>query len=386
MPADTRSTVMTTASISKMVQKQAGRAKEKILQNFGKADKTTDEVYEQYEANFNRQQANASRLNREVANYIRCARAMAAASKALLETSQDIFEPDWAGADQVYAQAQNSDILWTDFVHKLQEATLGPLQHYNSQFPELRKKMDKRGRKLVDYDSMRHQVEALQKSNKRDEYKMAKCRDQLEHARVTYDALNKELYTTLPTVYDERVHRTATTLQNLYTAEAAHMREAVKISTEMQGIAENLVAEDSKGVYKTKRGQPTALKPVNFSAPAQATNEVPPREEVGRPYEEIQFEDRAQVNGTASVAPGSVNTKIPAGATTEGLAAGVLFQVKATYKYEREDVDELSFDVGDVVNVVEYEDPEDMEEGWLCGYLTDPAVKGLFPANFTKTL
>ena len=33
--------------------------------------------------------------------------------------------------------------------------------------------------------------------------------------------------------------------------------------------------------------------------------------------------------------------------------------MKASYKYQAEDVDELAFEVGEVINVVEYEDPED---------------------------
>jgi amphiphysin len=47
------------------------------------------------------------------------------------------------------------------------------------------------------------------------------------------------------------------------------------------------------------------------------------------------------------------------GATTTNLPAGVLYRVKATYRYVREDTDELSFESGDIINVVEYEDPED---------------------------
>ena len=34
-------------------------------------------------------------------------------------------------------------------------------------------------------------------------------------------------------------------------------------------------------------------------------------------------------------------------------------QVKACYKYQAEDVDELNFEVGEIVNVVEYDDPEE---------------------------
>lgn len=57
-------------------------------------------------------------------------------------------------------------------------------------FP-LQKKIDKRGRKLVDYDSQRHQLENLQRASRRDEYKIARARDALETARTTYEALNK---------------------------------------------------------------------------------------------------------------------------------------------------------------------------------------------------
>lgn len=47
------------------------------------------------------------------------------------------------------------------------------------------------------------------------------------------------------------------------------------------------------------------------------------------------------------------------GATTDNLPAGVLYRVKATYKYTREDVDELSFEVGEIISVIEYDDPEE---------------------------
>lgn len=50
---------------------------------------------------------------------------------------------------------------------------------------------------------------------------------------------------------------------------------------------------------------------------------------------------------------------LPAGATTNNLPPGVLYRVKATYKYSREDMDELSFEVGEIIRVVEYDDPEE---------------------------
>ncbi len=47
------------------------------------------------------------------------------------------------------------------------------------------------------------------------------------------------------------------------------------------------------------------------------------------------------------------------GANTDNLPPGVLYKVKATYKYTQEDVDELSFEVGEIIRVVEYDDPEE---------------------------
>ena len=54
------------------------------------------------------------------------------------------------------------------------------------------------------------------------------------------------------------------------------------------------------------------------------------------------------------------------GATTDNLDPGVLYQVKASYKYQAEDVDELNFEVGEVIDVVEYDDPEEQVFWWTC--------------------
>ena len=48
-----------------------------------------------------------------------------------------------------------------------------------------------------------------------------------------------------------------------------------------------------------------------------------------------------------------------AGASTDNLPPGVLYKVKATYKYQAEDMDELAFEVGELIQVVEYDDPEE---------------------------
>jgi hypothetical protein len=41
-------------------------------------------------------------------------------------------------------------------------------------------------------------------------------------------------------------------------------------------------------------------------------------------------------------------------------------QVKAAYKYQAEDVDELNFEVGEIIQVVEYDDPDEQVLDILC--------------------
>jgi amphiphysin len=100
--------------------------------------------------------------------------AMQAASKNLMETLSEVYEGNWVGHDLLYVQAQNQEMLWADLSHKLSDQVLIPLNTYQGQFPEMRKKIDKRGRKLIDYDKERHAIQQLQTNPNRNEAKFAR--------------------------------------------------------------------------------------------------------------------------------------------------------------------------------------------------------------------
>lgn len=140
--------------------------------------------------NFNRQQTNANKLQKEFNNYIRCVRgelpnprnqsnidnktgfiyfaAAQTASKSLMDAVCEIYEPQWSGYDALQAQSAASESLWLDFAHKLGDQVLIPLNTYTGQFPEMKKKVEKRNRKLIDYDGQRHSFQNLQaNANKR---------------------------------------------------------------------------------------------------------------------------------------------------------------------------------------------------------------------------
>ena len=99
---------------------------------------------------------------------------MQAASKNLMDTLTEVYEPQWPGQDLLTVQGQNSEMLWADLAHKLSDQVLIPLNTYQGQFPEMRKKIEKRGRKLIDFDKERHNVQTLQANPNRNEAKYAR--------------------------------------------------------------------------------------------------------------------------------------------------------------------------------------------------------------------
>jgi len=479
------------ANLSRMVLKQAGRAKEKILQNLGKADKTTDEIFEEHLQNFNTQQVNSTRLHKDINNYLRCIRAMQTASKNLMETLSDIYEKEWVGQDMLYVQAQNNEMLWADLAHKLSDQVVIPLNTYQAQFPEMRKKIDKRGRKLIDFDAERHTVQQLQNNPNRNEAKFVRAKEGMENAKRTYEILNSELHDELPALHDSRILFLVTNMQTLFAAEEVFHSETAKVYSELEGVVDKLAKEAQRGTLPRK----TFPKPLpitnntnsnfnnssvitnsngpNLSAPPKDINGAvvspntfkrlaefshsvadhvksyynsslwqsdskgtsvlstplaAPKEHQVLPIQHVLKEsapkehvlkehmllEPALTNGLPEqlaeagespslgvseteacmppMAPLASSKRLPASlpnghsATTENLPPGVLYQVKAAYKYQAEDMDELQFEVGEVIDVVEYDDPEEQEEGWLMGVRSSTGQKGLFPANFTRPI
>merc|ERR1711902_337357 len=382
------------ANISRMVLKQAGRAKEKILQNLGKSDKTTDEIFEEHLMNFNTQQVNSTRLHKDINNYLRCIRAMQTASKNLMETLSDIYEKEWVGQDMLYVQAQNNEMLWADLAHKLSDQVVIPLNTYQAQFPEMRKKIDKRGRKLIDFDKERHAVQQMQNNPNRNEAKFIKVKEQMENAKRTYEVLNSELHDELPALHDSRILFLVTNMQTLFAAEEVFHSETAKVFSELEAVVDKLAKEVQKGTLPRRtfpKPQPitnSVISSHNNSSQNSTLN--PPKASNGHSSVRGKYsggytptKDYEPVGGDRN---SDVNSSRLNGASTDNLPPGVLYKVKATYKYQAEDMDELSFEVGELIDVIEYDDPEEQEEGWLMGAKESTGQKGLFPANFTKPI
>uniref|UniRef100_A0A8C8SV18 Amphiphysin n=1 Tax=Pelusios castaneus TaxID=367368 RepID=A0A8C8SV18_9SAUR len=163
-------------SFLRLLKRRLGKGDDKslVLQKLGKADETKDEQFEEYVQNFKRQEAEGSRLQRELRGYLAAIKGMQEASKKLTESLHEVYEPEWYGREDVKMVGEKCDVLWEDFHQKLVDGSLLTLDTYLGQFPDIKTRIAKRSRKLVDYDSARHHLEALQSSKRRDESRINK--------------------------------------------------------------------------------------------------------------------------------------------------------------------------------------------------------------------
>uniref|UniRef100_A0A8C3AGJ0 BAR domain-containing protein n=1 Tax=Cyclopterus lumpus TaxID=8103 RepID=A0A8C3AGJ0_CYCLU len=129
-------------------------------------------------------QTDGNRMYKDLRNYINSGsrwKYMREASRRLSQSLYDAYETDWAGEEDLGAIVEGEDLLWNDFEVKLSDQAVRTMESYVSQFPDVREKVAKRGRKLVDYDSSLHHLEALQTAKKRDDVKINKVIDNVMH-------------------------------------------------------------------------------------------------------------------------------------------------------------------------------------------------------------
>ncbi|KAM8838679.1 amphiphysin isoform 9-T10 [Synchiropus picturatus] len=269
-----------TGIFAKNVQKRLNRAQEKVLQKLGKADETKDEQFEQVVINFRRQESEGARLQREMKSYMSAIKGMQQASINLTQSLHEVYELDWHGKEDVLTIGKDCDALWEDFHNKLVDSTLLNLDGYLQQFPDLKNRVAKRSRKLIDYDSARHHVETLQASGMKSDRKMMKAEDELRKAQRVFDELNVGLQDELPSLWDSRVGFYISTFKSVTSLEARFHREISTVCRQLYEVMTHLGEQHSDKMF-TIQGAPSDSGPLRLArTPSPPEDESPPESPV----------------------------------------------------------------------------------------------------------
>ncbi|XP_037704931.1 myc box-dependent-interacting protein 1 [Choloepus didactylus] len=325
---------VTAGKIASNVQKKLTRAQEKVLQKLGKADETKDEQFEQCVQNFNKQLTEGTRLQKDLRTYLASVKAMHEASKKLNECLQEVYEPDWPGRDEAGKIAENNDLLWLDYHQKLVDQALLTMDTYLGQFPDIKSRIAKRGRKLVDYDSARHHFESLQTAKKKDEAKIAKpvsllekaapqwCQGKLQahlvaqtnllrnqaeeeliKAQKVFEEMNVDLQEELPSLWNSRVGFYVNTFQSIAGLEENFHKEMSKLNQNLNDVLVNLEKQHGSNTF-TVKAQPSD------NAPAQG-NKSPSSPPDGSPAATPEIRVNHEPEPASVDTPGATLPKSP---------------------------------------------------------------------------
>lgn len=242
-----------TATLVRGFNKRVGRTKEIVLQSMGKVDKTEDGTFDFYVSNFSKQQANATKLQKYMGNYITTVRSMVHSSIAFQDALKEVYEDEWAGKFDLINDLDNIKRCSHDYLRELDKSSTA-LYSYQAQFPDMRAKIDKRNRKLVDYDATRHTIEQLKTSKKRDDQKLLKAEEKNADAKRLYEHLNKELHDVLPALFDSRVVSYGSMFQSLFSAESTYHADLSKHNQGLSEVIDKLIEDRGRGSYSSKRG------------------------------------------------------------------------------------------------------------------------------------
>ncbi|XP_010897632.1 myc box-dependent-interacting protein 1 isoform X5 [Esox lucius] len=284
---------VTAGKLASNVQKKLTRAQEKVMQKLGKADETRDVAFEEGVINFNKQYTEGSKLQKDLRAYLTAVQTMHESSKNLQECLVDMYEPEWYGKDDVDSIAEDSDVLWTDYHQKLVDHALISMDTYLGQFPDIKSRIAKRDRKLVDYDSARHNYSSTHKGKKpgkdggikitkpaslleratpgwaqgilsahniaQSSLSRNQAEDELERAQKVFEEINVDLQEELPSLWNSRVGFYVSTFQSMAGFEEKFHKEMARLDQNLYDVLVKLEQQDVSGMAGNSGAPTTAL-------------------------------------------------------------------------------------------------------------------------------
>ncbi|XP_039649684.1 myc box-dependent-interacting protein 1b isoform X9 [Perca fluviatilis] len=264
---------VTAGKLASNVQKRLTRAQEKVLQKLGKADETRDAAFEEMVANFNKQMTEGTKLQKDMKAYLVAVKTMHDASRRLQDCLAEMYEPDWFGKEEMDTLIEDTDTLWLDYHQNIMDKSMTTLDSYLTQFPDIKARIAKRDRKMVDFDSARHHFNSLQKGKKKDEAKIAKAEEELGRAQKIFEELNVELQDELPALFDNRVGVYVNAFQSLAGHQEKFHGEMSKLSQNLNDIMTKLEEQrelKKAGTAEAKTGEGAKSEETNHSESASS--------------------------------------------------------------------------------------------------------------------
>lgn len=190
-------------------KKSINRAGTTIMQKTGQVEKTIDSEFQDETVRYKQLEKESLALQKEAKAYLDSIRSLASSQTRIAETVDGFYNDSSEAAMAANAYKRAVDELDARTARELdapyRATVLEPIGKLCSYFPEINKTIEKRNKKLLDYDAARTRHRKLIDKPSDDPSKLPRAEKELEDAKVIYEAMNAQLMEELPQLLDLRI-------------------------------------------------------------------------------------------------------------------------------------------------------------------------------------
>ena len=190
-------------------KKSINRAGTTLMQKTGQVERTVDSEYNSTEEQYRTLEREAMALQKEAKAYLDAIRALASSQARIAEAVDGFYTDSSDAAMSANAYRRAVDELDTKTAKEIdapyRATVLEPVGKLVSYFPEVNKILEKRNKKLLDYDAARSKHRKLVDKPSDDPLKLPKAEKELEDARIIFEALDEQIKSELPQLVDLRI-------------------------------------------------------------------------------------------------------------------------------------------------------------------------------------
>jgi len=194
------------------MKKAMNRAGTTLMQKAGQIEKTVDSEFQEEEGRYRVFEKEVNAMQKESKAYLDAMRSMTSTQARLAETMETFYNAADRGSDNAmacHAYKQAVEELDNDITKELDQpyrtGILEPVGRMASYFPTINEAINKRNKKLLDYDAARSRLRKLIDKPSDDATKLPRAQEENDQTKDVFEMLNEQLISELPQLMDLRI-------------------------------------------------------------------------------------------------------------------------------------------------------------------------------------
>ncbi|WFD03403.1 BAR adaptor protein Hob3 [Malassezia obtusa] len=190
-------------------KKSINRAGTQLMQKTGQLERSEDSRFKEEELKYREFEKHTTALLKNSRDYLDAIRLLAASQARIGDTIEGFYSDSSETAMVASTYKRSVEELDARTAKELdlpyRATVLDPISKLSSYFPEVNKLIEKRNRKLLDYDAARSRHKKLTEKPSDDPSKLPRADRELSDSKFVFEAIDQQLMNELPQLVDMRV-------------------------------------------------------------------------------------------------------------------------------------------------------------------------------------